>query len=81
MAKQKKGEGFQSAAGLIRYFDAEESTALQISRWGVLITCLVIIVVVEATTAWGLTTGGYFLLGGVVLVLIVEWRIHRSESF
>jgi preprotein translocase subunit Sec61beta len=29
MAKSKK-EGFQSAAGLIRYFDAEEKTALQI---------------------------------------------------
>ncbi len=81
MAKQKKGEGFQSAAGLIRYFDAEETTALQISRWGVLVACLVIIVVVEATTAWGLTTGAYFLLGGVVLLLIIEWRVHRSEGF
>ena len=30
MAKQKKGEGFHSAAGLIRYFDAEEKTALKI---------------------------------------------------
>jgi len=29
MAKNKK-EGFQSAAGLIRYFDAEEKTSLQI---------------------------------------------------
>lgn len=28
--KNKKGEGFHSAAGLIRYFDAEEETALKI---------------------------------------------------
>lgn len=30
MAKEKKGEGFHSAAGLIRYFDAEEKTAFKI---------------------------------------------------
>ena len=28
--KSKKGEGFHSAAGLIRYFDAEEETAIKI---------------------------------------------------
>ncbi|MBU4256001.1 MAG: preprotein translocase subunit Sec61beta, partial [Thermoplasmatales archaeon] len=28
--KGKKGEGFHSAAGLIRYFDSEEETALKI---------------------------------------------------
>jgi preprotein translocase subunit Sec61beta len=28
--KGKKGEGFHAAAGLIRYFDAEEETALKI---------------------------------------------------
>ena len=28
--KTKKGEGFHSAAGLIRYFDAEEETAIKI---------------------------------------------------
>jgi preprotein translocase subunit Sec61beta len=28
--KSKKGEGFHSAAGLIRYFDAEEETAMKI---------------------------------------------------
>ncbi|HHH80361.1 MAG: preprotein translocase subunit Sec61beta [Thermoplasmata archaeon] len=33
MAKQKKGTGFHSAAGLIRYFDAEEKTAFRISPW------------------------------------------------
>jgi preprotein translocase subunit Sec61beta len=31
MAKEKRGEGFQSAAGLIRYFDAEEKTAFKIN--------------------------------------------------
>ena len=34
MAKRKdKGVGFHSAAGLVRYFDAEEKTALKISPW------------------------------------------------
>ena len=28
--KNKKGEGFHAAAGLIRYFDAEEETAWKI---------------------------------------------------
>lgn len=28
MAKKQKGAGFQQAAGLIRYFDAEEETAI-----------------------------------------------------
>lgn len=30
MAKQQKGPGIQSAAGLIRYFDAEEETSVKI---------------------------------------------------
>ncbi|HVL48081.1 MAG TPA: preprotein translocase subunit Sec61beta [Candidatus Thermoplasmatota archaeon] len=30
MAKEQKGAGFQQAAGLIRYFDAEEETAIHI---------------------------------------------------
>ena len=30
MAKQNKNAGFQQAAGLIRYFDAEEETAIHI---------------------------------------------------
>ncbi len=30
MAKGKEKSGFQSAAGLIRYFDAEDETALRI---------------------------------------------------
>jgi preprotein translocase subunit Sec61beta len=50
MAKQKKGEGFHSAAGLIRYFDAEEKTSLRIPPWLVIAMCVstaVIIVTVH----------------------------------
>ncbi len=47
MAKQKKGEGFHSAAGLIRYFDSEEETALRIPAKLVVIMAIVLIVVVE----------------------------------
>ena len=36
MAKEKKGQGFQSAAGLIRYFDAEDDNAIQMTRWFVI---------------------------------------------
>ena len=46
MAKQKKGEGFHSAAGLIRYFDAEEKTALKISPRLVVAMCIVTIIVI-----------------------------------
>jgi preprotein translocase subunit Sec61beta len=33
MAKDKKGEGFHSAAGLIRYFDQEDDKALKVNPW------------------------------------------------
>lgn len=33
MAKESKGEGFHSAAGLIRYFDSEDEKALKIPPW------------------------------------------------
>ena len=48
MAKEKKGEGFHSAAGLIRYFDAEEKTALKIDPRLVIAMCIATIVVVTA---------------------------------
>ena len=48
MAKQKKGEGFHSAAGLIRYFDAEEKTALKIDPKLVIAMCIATIVIVTA---------------------------------
>jgi len=47
MAKQKKGEGFHSAAGLIRYFDAEEKTSLRIPPWLVIGMCVTTIVIVS----------------------------------
>jgi preprotein translocase subunit Sec61beta len=40
MAKQKKGEGFHSSAGLIRYFDAEEKSSLRIPPWFVIVMCI-----------------------------------------
>ena len=46
MAKEKKGEGFHSAAGLIRYFDAEEKTSLRIPPWLVIGMCVATIVIV-----------------------------------
>ena len=48
MANQKKGEGFHSAAGLIRYFDAEEKASLRIPPWFVISMCVATIVVVTA---------------------------------
>lgn len=57
MAKEKKGEGFQSAAGLIRYFDAEEKTAFKIDKWVVIVMCIL--------TAVGVTMAKiYFPLTG-----------------
>ncbi len=49
MAKQKKGEGFHSSAGLIRYFDAEEKTAIKIPPWFVIALSIATMVVI--TTA------------------------------
>lgn len=33
MAGEKRGEGFHSAAGLIRYFDQEDEKAIKIPPW------------------------------------------------
>lgn len=46
MAKERKGGGFHSAAGLIRYFDAEEKTRLKIPPWLVIGMCIAAIVIV-----------------------------------
>lgn len=48
MAQEKKGEGFHSGAGLIRYFDAEEKTAFKIPPWFVVVACVATIVAVTA---------------------------------
>jgi len=47
MGKEKKSEGFHSAAGLIRYFDAEDETAIKIGPYGVVVCCIAIVVIVE----------------------------------
>lgn len=54
MAKEsKKGTGFQSAAGLIRYFDSEDEKAPKINPYFVLIGATALIVVVEiARVLW-----------------------------
>lgn len=45
--KGKKGEGFHSAAGLIRYFDSEEETALKINPILVIAFCIGIAALLE----------------------------------
>lgn len=47
MAEGKKGDGFQSAAGLIRYFDAEDDKALKINPYLVVGLCISTVVIVE----------------------------------
>ncbi len=47
MAEGKKGDGFQSAAGLIRYFDAEDDKAPKINPWLVVGFCISMIIIVE----------------------------------
>ncbi len=46
MAKNKKNEGFHSAAGLIRYFDSEDDKALKVNPWFVVAMCIAASVVV-----------------------------------
>lgn len=45
--ESKKNSGFQSAAGLIRYFDSEDEKALKISPYFVLIFAVALIFIVE----------------------------------
>ena len=80
MAKEKKTQGFQSAAGLIRYFDAEDSNAIQISRGGVMLACLLAIIVVELAEAVGREIGAYVLIAGVIILILNEIRNRRSGS-
>lgn len=47
----KKQEGFHSAAGLIRYFDAEEDVAIKINPWIVVGLCLGLSIVVLVFTS------------------------------
>ena len=80
MAKEKKSQGFQSAAGLIRYFDAEDSNAIQMTRWLVILCCILAIMVVEITAAVGRETGFYVLVIGLVIIILNEIRLRRADS-
>lgn len=52
MAK-KKGDGFQSSAGLVRYFDTDDDSSIKISPYWVIGACIVIsIVVVVSSNLW-----------------------------
>lgn len=46
----KKGEGFQAAAGLIRYFDAEDDLAIKVPPQLVLVMCVITTVIVGLAT-------------------------------
>jgi preprotein translocase subunit Sec61beta len=51
--ESKKGSGFQSAAGLIRYFDSEDEKAFKINPYFVLAFAVVLIFAVEvAKVIW-----------------------------
>ena len=80
MAKEKKTQGFQSAAGLIRYFDAEDSNAIQLSRGGVMLACVLAIIGVELAEAVGRETSAYVLAVGVIVLILNEIRNRRSGT-
>jgi len=52
---QKRDSGFQSAAGLIRYFDQEDEKAIKVNPWLVMAFCVALAaVVLYAQWAWPL---------------------------
>jgi preprotein translocase subunit Sec61beta len=53
MAQKNKGPGIQSAAGLIRYFDAEEETSFKIPPSAVLVFAAIVgALVIFARVVW-----------------------------
>jgi preprotein translocase subunit Sec61beta len=44
--RSSKGEGFQSAAGLMRYFDAEDDLAIKIPPQAVFVFCVITVAIV-----------------------------------
>ncbi len=80
MAKEKKGQGFQSAAGLIRYFDAEDSNAIQITKGAVIMTCILTIMVVEIASAIDRETSAYVLAVGLIIIIFNEIRSRRADT-
>jgi preprotein translocase subunit Sec61beta len=51
MAKDSKTGGFQSAAGLIRYFDNEDEKALKLSPYVVVALCIITIAIVVVASS------------------------------
>jgi preprotein translocase subunit Sec61beta len=51
MAKDSKTGGFQSAAGLIRYFDNEDEKALKLSPYVVVALCVITIAIVVVASS------------------------------
>jgi preprotein translocase subunit Sec61beta len=50
---KSRDSGFQSAAGLIRYFDQEDEKALKVNPWLVIAMCLALaVLVLYAEWAW-----------------------------
>jgi preprotein translocase subunit Sec61beta len=49
--KSKKSEGFHSAAGLIRYFDSEEESALKLDPRLIVGLCIATVIIVEVIAA------------------------------
>jgi preprotein translocase subunit Sec61beta len=49
--RSTKGEGFQSAAGLMRYFDAEDSRAIKIPPQAVILFCVITVAIVGLAAA------------------------------
>jgi preprotein translocase subunit Sec61beta len=50
---KNRDSGFQSAAGLIRYFDQEDEKALKVNPWLVMAMCIGLSAfVLYATWAW-----------------------------
>ena len=50
---KNRDSGFQSAAGLIRYFDQEDEKAIKVNPWLVVAMCIAIsVVVLYAEWAW-----------------------------
>jgi len=47
MAKKQGGGGFQSAAGLMRYFDEEEEKSPKLDHRGIIIAVFITIIVIE----------------------------------
>ena len=55
--KGKKTEGFHSAAGLIRYFDSEEESALKIDPRLIVALCIATVIVVEVIAGLTVSLG------------------------